>query len=504
NTNTSVPESVRNNYNGQARMWRARFYFEKLKTYGEVPWIDKVFNSPEDPDLYNGRDTRDVIIGHIIDDLDYAIENISVVVPTDNANYINRWTAALLKSRVCLFEASWRRYHANDELDIARTGCTKYSAEDLYKLAAEAAKMVMDCGYYKIYNGTSYANGRGSYRQLFISDAAVKDEVMLSIQCDLTLGMGDQNWYYNSPSYGSQLSMTRKFMMTYLNIDGTPYSVLDENGTHKDFKAETTGRDLRLNQTIRCADYTCKNAQGEFEPTTFDRSLSLSGFQYTKYVMDDVKYNGGKTNDNDIPVMRYAEVLLNYAEAKAELGTLTDEEWAATIGELRKRAGITGGTPATGTLTAKPTAAEPYIASYYPGVTNPVILEIRRERAIELCLEGFRMTDLKRWACVDLWAADPWEGIYISKYNVPIDLNGDGVNDVCFHTSTNAPTAYKNIGFYVGTGKSNKIQTVAAPGGGYYLKNTVAGREWPVRQYLDPIPEIVRQKNPNLTQNPGW
>ena len=95
--------------------------------------------------------------------------------------------------------------------------------------------------------------------------------------------------------------------------------------------------------------------------------------------------------------MRYAEILLNYAEAKAELGTLTDEDWAKTIGALRARAGITGGTDETGTLTTKPVKAEPYIKAYYPGVTDPAILEVRRERGIELCLEGFRFDDLKRW-----------------------------------------------------------------------------------------------------------
>ena len=80
--------------------------------------------------------------------------------------------------------------------------------------------------------------------------------------------------------------------------------------------------------------------------------------------MDDVSYDDAATNDNDIPILRYAEVLLNYAEAKAELGTLTDADWAETIGALRARAGITGGTAQTGTLTTKPTTAEPYIASY--------------------------------------------------------------------------------------------------------------------------------------------
>ena len=84
NTNENVPEAIRNNYNGIARLFRARFYFDKLVQYGPVPWIDKVFNSPEDEDLFKGQDTRDLIIEKIIEDLDYAYDNITVV-SSDNA-----------------------------------------------------------------------------------------------------------------------------------------------------------------------------------------------------------------------------------------------------------------------------------------------------------------------------------------------------------------------------------------------------------------------------------
>lgn len=505
NTNEAVEERVRNNYNGQARMWRAYFYIDKLIQYGEVPWIDKVFNSPEDPDLYNGRDTRDVIIGHIIDDLDYATKNITVTGQTDNANYINVWTAYLLKSRICLFEGTWRKYHANDELDFARSGCSEYSSSQLLQLAADAAKYVMDNGPYSIYEGKAYENGRGSYRELFISDAAVKEEVMLGIQCDVTLGKGEANWWYNSSTYGPHLSMSRKFAKTYLNIDGTPYNEFNGDGTYKDFVTETTGRDLRLNQTIRGYDYTRKNAQGAYVPTAVNfTGHTMSGYQFTKYVMDDISYDDAATNDNDIPYMRYAEILLNYAEAKAELGTMTDDDWANTIGVLRRRAGITGGTAMTGTLTTKPTQAEPYIASYYPGVTDPVILEVRRDRAIELCLEGFRIKDLKRWAQIDLYVDDPWEGVFIPALNVPLDMNGDGVDDVCFYDGDEAPNGLASIGLYVGTNKNNKVNVVPV-NGGYLLKNNSGStRAWPARQYLYPIPEVVRQLNPNLTQNPGW
>src|SRR5690606_23489241 len=101
------------------------------------------------------------------------------------------------------------------------------------------------------------------------------------------------------------------------------------------------------------------------------------------------------------------EILLNYAEAKAELGTLTDSDWAETVGELRARAGITGG------LTAKPTIADPYLQStFFPGISDPSILEIRRERSIELYLEVSRFDDIRRWRRGELMELT-WNGIYV-------------------------------------------------------------------------------------------
>lgn len=504
NNNGSVSATVRNNYNGIARLFRARFYFEKLKTYGPVPWIDKVFNDSDDPDLYNQRDPRDTIITHILEDLDYAAKNIMRQTATTNSTLVNKWTALAYKSRVCLFEAAWRKYHANDEFDIARTGCTKYTPQDLYKMAAEAAKEVMDNSPYRLYTAGSYANGRGAYRALFTSDNAITSETMLSIATDASLGMGASNWWYNSSTKGVQLSMSRKFEMTYLNKDGSPYREKNEDGSYKTFKEETTDRDTRLNQTIRAYDYTCKDNTGNYVPMTVNFKNNLTGYQFTKYVIDDESYNNSADNTNDYPLMRYAEVLLNYAEAKAELGTLTNDDWAKTIGALRARAGITGGTDETGTLTTKPKKAEPYIAAYYPGVTDPSVLEIRRERAIELCLEGFRLDDLKRWNMCQLFVNDPWEGIYIPALNTPLDLNGDGTYDAYFYTSDKIPDSkYNSIGVYVGKNKNN-INNVVQHGTGYVLKYNIAGRSWPDREYLFPIPQVVIQKNPNLTQNPGW
>lgn len=496
NTSSNVSEPIRNNYSGIARLFRAYLYFNKLVQYGAVPWID-IPLEPDSPELYKTQDSRDVIISKMIEDLDFAAQNITEDKITPNSNRVNRWTALFFKSRVCLFEASFRKYHATGSKygkDYLKD--CKITAEELYRQAADAAQEIIEKGPYRLYTGTPYANGRGSYRELFISDNAVSQEVMLSLALDPVLQLGEANWYYNSSTYGPHLCMTHAFAKTYLNLDGTPYN--DKKGdTYKTFAEETSGRDYRLNQTIRGADYTCKDKEGVFVPTPANMTgHSLTGYQFTKYVMDDISFDGGRTNYNDVPIARYAEVLLNYAEAKAELGTLTDTDWEKTIGALRGRAGITGG------LDKKPTKADPYMMSIYTGVTDPVILEVRREREIELILEGLRLNDLKRWACGKLWETAAWDGIYIPALNTPLDLNGDGTNDVFVTEDSKYSGPYKSIAMY--TGANLKVVKLADDTKGGYRLNYEISRVWNDNMYIYPIPEIVIQKNPNLKQNPGW
>lgn len=496
NTSSNVSEPIRNNYSGIARLFRAYLYFNKLVQYGEVPWID-IPLEPDSPELFKTQDSRDVIISKMIEDLDFAAANITEDKITPNSNRVNRWTALFFKSRVCLFEASFRKYHATgSKYGKEYLKDCKITAEELYRQAADAAQEIIEKGPYRLYTGTPYANGRGSYRELFISDNAVSQEVMLSLALDPVLQLGEANWYYNSSTYGPHLCMTHAFAKTYLNLDGTPYN--DKKGdTYKTFAEETSGRDYRLNQTIRGADYTCKDKEGVFVPTPANMTgHSLTGYQFTKYVMDDISFDGGRTNYNDVPIARYAEVLLNYAEAKAELGTLTDADWEKTIGALRGRAGITGG------LDKKPTTADPYMMSIYTGVTDPVILEVRREREIELILEGLRLNDLKRWACGKLWETAAWDGIYIPALNTPLDLNGDGTNDVFVTEDSKYSGPYKSIAMY--TGDNLKVVKLADDTKGGYRLNYEISRVWNDNMYIYPIPEIVIQKNPNLKQNPGW
>lgn len=490
NTNPAVGQTIRENYNGLARFFRAWFYFDKVKRYGDVPWIGTPLGIA-DSSLYAARDSRKLVMDSIIADLDYAAAHISLNTDA-TASQITKYTAYALKSRVCLFEGTFRKYHTS-------LGLTA-DAPALLQAAADAAKVVMDQGGFSLNQagGTS-----GSYRQLFISASPVTTEVMLSNVASSTLSVfNDANWYYTSATYGVRLSLTRKFINTYLNIDGTPFTSVSGYET-KPFVEETKNRDLRLSQTIRMGSYTrTDNGKTVAAPPVF--SYTYTGYMPKKWCLDDTYYDGGSNNTNSICIMRYAEILLNYAEAKAELGTLTDADWAGTVGALRARAGITSG------ITTKPTVADQYLVTNYfnkgGDPTDPSILEIRRERGIELVLEGFRFYDLVRWNDGEL-LVQQWNGMYVPALDVPMDLNGDGVNDVCFYQTLPATqvsgVTYISVAPTV-NGVTNPTQLSHGTYGEIKWLDNISRVTWADFRYLYPLPYTELQLNTKLVQNVGW
>ena len=261
-----------------------------------------------------------------------------------------------------------------------------------------------------------------------------------------------------------------------------------------EFYDECQNRDARLAQTIRTPGY---ERDGVPAAPNFN-GYSYTGYQPIKYTLDDTKYDAGALNTNAIPLFRYAEVLLNYAEAKAELGTLTDADWANTVGVLRARAGITGG------LSAKPTKVDAYFQqNYFPNISDPVILEVRRERSVELALEGFRFTDLKRWKRGELMTMR-WTGIYVPALNVQMDLDKDGTPDVIFYKGEK-PTGLPASCTPVSVGEGTQQGLTGADSGNLTWSDDDP-RIWynDGRQYYYPIPQSAIIKNGNLKQNPGW
>ncbi|MBN9384608.1 MAG: RagB/SusD family nutrient uptake outer membrane protein [Chitinophagaceae bacterium] len=478
NTSPQVIQTVRDNYTGIAKFFRAYFYYGMVQRFGDVPWIGKPLTVNDTALLYGHRDPHSKVMDSVLADLNYAIGHITTTDPT--RSQVTKWVAYGLKSRICLFEGTYQKYQRSDLNAAARW----------LQEAAGAAKAVIDSGGFSLnmLNGTDM-----SYRNVFISMAPVASEVMFAIVSNQALAvLNDANWWYTSSTYGVRLNFTRTFINTYLTLNGTPFTDIPGHDTLPFWK-ETQGRDKRLQQTIRTPGYM-RISSGKLVATPPAFNYTYTGYMPIKWCLDDTYYDAGTLNTNSIPFMRYAEILLNYAEARAELGQFVPDDWAKTIGALRQRAGIT----AWNTL---PTVVDPYMkTNYFNDVDDPVLMEIRRERGIELALEGFRFADLTRWKHGEL-TTKVWTGMYVPAINQLLDLDQDGNPDVYFYQGTTAPGNLKGVTYISVSGASQKLEH-GTYGEIHWLEDLTP--QWDNKFYLYPIPYNDLQLNPNLGQNPGW
>jgi hypothetical protein len=273
-----------------------------------------------------------------------------------------------------------------------------------------------------------------------------------------------------------------------LKIDGSRFTEVPGYDTIQ-FQYETLGRDARLAQTIRTPGY--KRSDGTVAPP-YMAAAAVTGYQILKFSLDDPKLDLSGISYNSIPVLRYAEVLLNYAEAKAELGTFTQADWDKTIAVLRKRAGIQD--------LSMPTTMDEYMkTNFYPDVTSIPLMEIRRERDIELAAEGLRYMDLKRWKAGAL-LEKPKDGIYVPHEGDLLDLNSDGKPDVAFVTAMPASPVAGVVYFKINNGIA-KLEHGTYGKLIYQLNLTPT---FPDYKYYAPLPYTELLLNKNLVQNPGW
>ncbi len=471
-------------YLGLAHFFRALFYFDKVKRFGDVPWIDKTIEVSDSATLKGPRTSRFEVMDKVLADLDYAIGNITLK-SDPSCTRITQNVARAYKTRICLYEASLRKYYTGYNM--------QGTANTWYQEVLNAANGITG---FSLHEGAT--NDR-SYRELFITKNPYSDETILAVALDASLQVfSSANRRFISPTYGNRPSLTRHFVNTYLNLDGTSFTD-NPNYRTTPFVTEVQNRDLRLKQTIRLGDYQrTENGVPVVAPPNF--SQTVTGYQPIKWCYDErFPYDDESRNDNAHIIMRWAEVLLNKAEALAELGMMTDADWTATIGALRKRAGITGTT-----LTSMPSVADAYLMDYYKGkFTDPVLLEVMRERAVELVFEGLRPDDLKRWHIGELFQDAPMNGMYVPALG-EYDLNGDGINDVVFYQGTKPAGSNPTIAF-VDVSPSAAVGRIQLSNGtsGEVMWNPGA-REWLDKKYLYPIPETDRTMNPALGQNPGW
>ncbi|MCH5597722.1 RagB/SusD family nutrient uptake outer membrane protein [Niabella ginsengisoli] len=398
-------------YAGVARLFRAIFYFDKVSSFGDVPWYGSVIDFEDTSLLNKKRDPRTLVMDSILADLDYAIENMNTL---ESVEKMTKWTALAYKSRICLFEGAFRKYHTEFNLP----GADKFLTE-----AAEAAEELIDSKTYTIYTSTPDK----AYLELFSSMSAKEEEVILTRRFSNDLQIWHNvNYYTITASYGRP-GLEKKLVNSYLLKDGSRFTDKPDYNTIP-FVEEVQNRDPRLSQTIRTPGYTRIGSTTELPP---DFTGTITGYQLVKFVTSTTEDSYNRSY-NDMPIMRYAEVLLNFAEAKAELGTLTQADLDKSIKLLRDRVAM----PNMNLVSAN---ADPddYLADQYVNVTGAnkgVILEIRRERRIELVMESFRRNDLMRWKEGHLYT-EQFKGMYFAGVG-PYDLDGDGDTDVYIYTGT--------------------------------------------------------------------
>lgn len=440
---------------GEAYFFRAYLYFELVQMYGDIIYLE----APVDLDsqrIMSARDSRLTVIRNCIADLKKAAELLPDM-PSENGR-VGKGAANALLSRIALYEGSWQRYHNSNNTD----------AVSLFSEAATAAKAVMDSKKYELfYNAT--LGPRDSYKYMFILEdvdcnpakltkkdnmeyifSHCHDEALKKIGTNITHGAQNSGIY-----------ITRKLAEMYRCQDGLPIAKSPLFQGYAGQNSEFSGRDNRMNATMLQHGQKYWNNDGKWRTTwtvsdeenalTCDRR-SNSGYINNKWAserqVDD-------TNEGyDYPVIRYAEVLLNYAEAVFERdGSISDNDLNISLNLVRGR-------------------SNPNMAKLSNSLVSAngldMLEEIRAERTVELFLEGFRIDDLKRWKKAEVEMPMPLEGIHY--------------RGTWYETNWNQARPLSDEGCII----------------------LYDGRSWAKKNYLLPLPSNERQLNKNLGQNPGW
>ena len=486
---SDASEEAKAHFSGLARYYRAQFYFGMVRRYSDVPWYEFTLN-PSDEELYKARDPRGLVMEKVMEDLEYAASHVRESVPSGTPGL---WAVKAFHARVALYEGTYRKYHSELGLES--------SANEFLQKAKDVAKEIMDSGKFSVYNT---GNPEGDYLALFNSQVLFGNSEVILV-----------NPYDNSKSRGGfdggtvfgdyEQSASRDLVMSYLMTDGTRFTDITGYET-MGYVEEFQNRDPRLMQTLVYPGWI---RRAESKPYIQNLSKNFTGYHQLKGYSNTVDYDDQR--GMDFPVYRYAEVLLIYAEAKAELNELTQGDLDASVNLLRQRVGLPN-------LDMAAANADPdsFLASKYPilsGANQGVILEIRRERRIEFAMEGYRYDDLMRWHAGKLLEIIP-EGMYfagLGKY----DMTGDGIEDIILVSkSAEIPTGDAKEKNSLGETLIYYKAGFIGEGVDVYLKNGEEGGNMETetkernfvepKYYYRPVPIQQITLNPNLEQIFGW
>ena len=479
---------------GEAYYFRASFYYHLLVNYGGVTWMEDLLD-PDAGQMQLPRNTRTEIADHILADLDIAIENLQAK-STNATMRVHKDVARALKSEVALFAGTWEKYHRAKNTPFYDKSLTNADEKinSYLQQAANAAKAVMDDGRWSISAGSPTA-----YRDLFITlDLSSNKEVLWWKKYDAANNIGHSVTRFLNQG-GGQCGASASLVDDYLTIEGKPFVGAERDNAKKVYGQEFENRDPRLTQTI-CAPGQELRPNGAYVFTLpplngNSYNQNTSGYSILKYVEFNTTYEPtidgeGKSQAPAIQV-RYADILLNYAEALAELnGAGNANEIKAALKPLRDRAGM----PEVDFDREYNTEAD------YPfRDLDKYIQAVRRERRIEKAIEGTRLTDILRWAAADV--------LIVGKTPVGALFVGSNLENNPFYYDSNG--SYSLI---YDQASGNNLYLTGNPGDSQrYIvpfNNTNYPNGWQFkldRDYLLPIQErMLSLTGYAWEQNPGW
>lgn len=392
-----MTDEAKNHWRGIGRFFRALEYNDLVKSFGDFPY----FGAPVEetaPELYKPRDPQVVVLDQMLADFKYAAENVkSVDAATGPAGQIvNKSVVLAFMSRIFLYHGTLLKY----------AGINAAKSAEYLEAAKWAANEVITNGGFTL---------GSKYRTLFSSlDLKGNPEIILYRQYGTAQSAHSLVSYMNKEP---QTGASKNAIDAYLCKDGLPISISPTYQGDKTVANTMANRDPRMTETF----VTALRLNG------IASNYSTSGYAVQKFLMEDQSlWNTAEalsnTNTTDAPIIRLGEVMMNYAEACAELGTLTQADLDQSINRLRRRNGINmpdlqvqGTNPAVNGVVYDDPKRDQTVPS--------ILWEIRRERRAELMMEGFRNDDLKRWrkyAYLDTKAnASVNRGAWIKKSDYP-------------------------------------------------------------------------------------
>lgn len=419
----------------EIRFLKSLFYFRKVVDFGNVPWLEKDLNIDSE-ELFEGRDDRKLVINNLLDDLDFAITHL----PQQSSDLrLTKFTALALKTHICLFEGTFRKYHNLGDW------------QDLLKESVSAAESIINSGLFDIF---STGNILDDYYRLFKQeDYAGNPEVIFYQHFIKDVRMHNTM----RRMYGATRSgFTKDFVNSYLCKDGLPIALSPLYQGDIKWGDEFKNRDPRMRQSIydnETRPYIIQHDGSPFykEMPQFESYSGLTSYEMLKYFPETQEDIFQNQQTIDIITYRYGVVLLEYAEAKAELGECTQDILDISINKLRDRVGMPHLTVDVGFI-------DPDWPEWEVPV-SPLINEIRRERRLELATECYRWRDLVRWKA------------------------GKIVENPLTYLGARDPRSEDNS---------------------YYKTYGTRVRKWDNKRYFLPLPLQDLVLNPNLEQNPGY